>query len=66
MTERGSSQTLSGAQHRALGAALFNTTWELIGKQDRSAADDDLLVHTAHASCYHWVPGRHRREPGPR
>ena len=36
---------------RQLGVDLFNGTWELI----ESRADDDLMVHRAHASAYHWA-----------
>jgi len=41
--------------HRGLGVELFNKTWALMEKHDRSAADDDELVHCAHASAYHWA-----------
>ena len=34
---------------RELGAELFNKTWELFG------GDPDELIHTAHASAYHWM-----------
>ncbi len=34
-----------------VGAELFNRVWSLLGQADR---DDDLLLHTAHASAYHW------------
>jgi hypothetical protein len=37
--------------HRQLGVDLFNRTWELIGSRE----DDDLMVHCAHASAYHWA-----------
>lgn len=36
---------------RQKGVELFNATWKLID----SRADDDLMVHTAHASAYHWA-----------
>ena len=36
-------------RHKALGAALYNKTWELFG------GDSDTLIHTAHASAYHWM-----------
>lgn len=39
---------------RRLGAALFNATWTLMEKEDRTVAEDDLMVHTTHASAYHW------------
>ena len=36
---------------RQLGVDLFNATWRLI----ESREDDNLMVHTAHASAYHWA-----------
>lgn len=39
---------------RRLAAALFNRTWELLLKPDRSVAEDDEMIHTAHASRHHW------------
>jgi hypothetical protein len=38
-----------------LAVALFNKTWELIGKPDRSAEDDLAMIHIAHASAHHWL-----------
>jgi hypothetical protein len=40
--------------HRALGAGLYNRTWDLLEVPDRSPAQDDELVDTAHASAWHW------------
>jgi hypothetical protein len=40
--------------HRAIGIELFNRTWELMGKQDRTVQDDDAMLHMAHASAHHW------------
>lgn len=42
------------AWHRKQAIDLFNYTWTLIGKSDRTPADDDLMIHAAHASRYHW------------
>ncbi len=39
---------------RRLAAALFNRTWELLLKPERSIADDDEMIHAAHASRHHW------------
>jgi hypothetical protein len=39
---------------RRLAVDCFNKTWTLIEKQDRSAEDDDEMLHCAHASAYHW------------
>jgi hypothetical protein len=43
------------SDHRRLGIELFNKTWTLMKKSDRSRAEDDELVHCAHASAYHWL-----------
>jgi hypothetical protein len=40
--------------HRALGAGLFNRTWDLLEIEQRTAAQDDDLIDTAHASAWHW------------
>jgi len=40
--------------HRRLAATLFNQAWELMAQQERSAAEDDRMLHVAHASRYHW------------
>jgi DNA-binding transcriptional MerR regulator len=43
------------ADHRSLGVALYNDTWRLLEKTDRTPEEDDELVHQAHASAYHWL-----------
>jgi len=49
-----SSYTLAEAQlHFAKN--LNGKVWELFGKADRSKAEDELMIHAAHASCYHWL-----------
>jgi DNA-binding transcriptional MerR regulator len=45
---------LDAAAHRRLGVDLFNHTWTLIEKPDRTAAETDEMIHAAHASRYHW------------
>jgi tetratricopeptide (TPR) repeat protein len=45
---------LSADAQRQLAAGLFNQVWELLEQPDRSVSDDDLMVHAAHASRYHW------------
>lgn len=42
------------AVHRQLAADLFNATWELMDKSDRTTIEDERMIHTAHASRYHW------------
>jgi DNA-binding transcriptional MerR regulator len=39
---------------RRLAADLFNRTWTLMERADRTAAQDDEMLHCAHASRYHW------------
>ena len=44
----------AGDDERALAAALFNATWELIEKENRTHDEDDTMLHMAHASRHHW------------
>ena len=41
-------------KHKNLAIKLFNQTWGLIEKEDRSQADNDRMIQVAHASRYHW------------
>jgi DNA-binding transcriptional MerR regulator len=41
--------------HRTLGVDLFNKTWTLMEKDDRTPDDVDEMIHMAHASAYHWL-----------
>jgi DNA-binding transcriptional MerR regulator len=45
---------LSRDGERRLAAALFNATWALMEKEDRTPAEEDRMIHSAHASRYHW------------
>lgn len=45
---------ITAEQQRQLGINLFNYTWTLIDKPDRTADEDDEMIHVAHASAYHW------------
>ena len=45
---------MSDIDHRQLGVDLYNGTWELLDRDDRTAEDDDAMVARAHASFYHW------------
>ena len=47
-------ESLDAETERRLGADLFNKTWTLMEKTDRTTDDDDEMVHCAHASAYHW------------
>jgi hypothetical protein len=52
-------------QRRRLAGELFNHVWELLGTEDRTPRQDDLMVHAAHASRYLWEevggPTQHAR-----
>jgi DNA-binding transcriptional MerR regulator len=45
---------LPEADERRLAVAMFNDVWRLIGTEDRTPAEDDQLLHQAHASRHHW------------
>jgi hypothetical protein len=40
--------------HKKMAAQLFNHTWGLIDKKDRNTNESDEMIHSAHASRYHW------------
>jgi hypothetical protein len=46
-------------EHRRLGVELYNGTWELIERLDRTPDEDDEMLHRAHASAYHWLQAPH-------
>ena len=48
------SAELDAATRRQLAKDLFNHTWTLLEKADRTPAEDDEMLHSAHASRYHW------------
>jgi DNA-binding transcriptional MerR regulator len=45
---------LDAATRRALAVGLFNHVWTLLETASRTVAQDDEMVHAAHASRYHW------------
>ena len=45
---------LDPTSRRKLAADLYNLTWTLLEKTDRTSAEDDEMMHSAHASRYHW------------
>jgi hypothetical protein len=46
------------AFHKKLGIELFNKTWDLIDKEEKTQEEIDRMIHSAHASRYHWeFPG---------
>ncbi len=40
--------------HRRLAVDLFNQVWTLLEQPTRTPEEDDTMLHTAHASRYHW------------
>ena len=40
--------------HRNLAIDLFNYTWTLIDKENRTKEEDAEMIHSAHASRFHW------------
>lgn len=40
--------------HRHFATSLFNEVWRLLDKSERTDAEDDRMVHAAHASRFHW------------
>jgi hypothetical protein len=40
--------------HRKFAAELFNLTWELLDKGERTLEEEERMVHAAHASRFHW------------
>ena len=53
-------------EHRRLGVDLYNGTWELIERPDRTPDEDDEMLHRAHASAYHWLQAPHTAANGAR
>jgi DNA-binding transcriptional MerR regulator len=45
---------LDAATQRRLGVELYNSTWTLIEKPDRTPSETDEMIHRAHASRWHW------------
>jgi DNA-binding transcriptional MerR regulator len=41
--------------HRRLGKDLYNHTWTLLETVDRTPAQVDEMIASAHASAYHWI-----------
>jgi DNA-binding transcriptional MerR regulator len=54
MTATPRTDPLDADTHRQLGADLFNSVWSLLETEERSAAQNDEMVHAAHASVWHW------------
>lgn len=40
--------------HKKMAVDLFNSVWSFLDKKERTAEEEDEMVHAAHASRYHW------------
>lgn len=40
--------------HATFAVDLFNKTWDLIDKSNRTRAEIDQMINAAHGSRYHW------------
>ncbi|MFX1513834.1 MAG: hypothetical protein ACFFCQ_14715 [Promethearchaeota archaeon] len=40
--------------HRKIAVQLFNQTWDLLDKKERTDEENDEMIHSAHTSRYHW------------
>ena len=44
----------SKEDHKKFAVNLFNLTWSLLDKKNRTREEDDKMIHAAHASRFHW------------
>jgi hypothetical protein len=51
---------MDAATHRVQAVQLFNRVWDLMEQSERSTAETFEMIHSAHASRYHW---QHAGEP---
>ncbi len=53
-------------EERRVASELFNHVWTLLDLEERTAEQDDAMVHAAHASRWHWgrVGGPEQRAVG--
>jgi len=42
------------AFHREMARKCFNETWDYLDKETRSSADEERMLHLAHAGRFHW------------
>jgi hypothetical protein len=40
--------------HKQFAVSCFNLVWDLLDQEDRTPEQDDRMIHTAHASRFHW------------
>jgi hypothetical protein len=41
-------------RHEDLAKQANRETWSLLERDDRTPADDEQMIHAAHASAHHW------------
>ena len=41
--------------HKHFAISTNGLVWQLFEKKDRSKSDEELMIHAAHTSCYHWL-----------
>ena len=41
--------------HKQFAISTNNLVWQLLEKKDRNHHDEELMIHAAHVSCYHWL-----------
>jgi len=49
-----SGEEITREVHERLAKSLFNSTWDLLDKKDRTEDDEVAMIHAAHASRHHW------------
>jgi hypothetical protein len=54
MPRRPASISVDPEQRRKLGVGLFNYTWSLLEKKERTPRDTDRMIDAAHASRFFW------------
>ena len=57
---------VTAGDEKRLAAELFNGVWALMETEDRTPAQDDRMLHMAHASRFHWEQVGHPGQPGAR
>ncbi|MCC7429795.1 hypothetical protein IT568_03010 [bacterium] len=40
--------------HKKMAVELYNFVWSLMDKKERSQEETDTMIHSAHASAFHW------------
>jgi hypothetical protein len=53
--DRVRAEGLDAATERKVAVDLFNHTWTLLDRADRTREEDNEMLHAAHASRYHWI-----------